>query len=129
MTAKQVQDELISATHDAVALLDVTGWELFGNGYDVYPCQADGKIKFAYQYAAPEQPASRDRAADAKIVADYWESIGITTVTKGKPDSVVVFAQSENITSISFSTGPGLYRISGTSRCVEGNIDDFGGEQ
>ena len=122
MSAEHVRDQLVSTTQDAAALVDVDGWAV-DTGPLARSCEEEGKSKFIYAYTAPQQPEERDRAADVQAVSDLWESRGFSVSTSGNARTLTVYAKSDDVTSISFSTGPGLYVISGTTRCVDGDAE------
>ena len=118
LTPEQVRDSLIKIAEDTAALLDIDGWKdevSLAQG-----CSAG--VEFGYTYAAP--PADSVRLAEARKVAEYWRSLGMETRVNSENDPVV-FGSGGPIQSISFSTGPGVYDVSGTSLCVPGDPDDY----
>lgn len=122
MTPEQARDALVSTIHDSAALLPrVTGWNR-DHAPEATDCGArmGTNAKFAYGYGAP-QPGG-DHTADAKTIADYWRSLGMTVrtvVTNGEPD---VYATGGPVQGLRFATAtPGDYYIAGTSLCVPGN--------
>ena len=119
MSPDEAREALTTITHDTADLLAVDGWA--ENGAPLVSECSSG-VKWAYFYGAP-LPDS-DRAADAKTVAEYWKSLGIEVRTNTEHDPVV-FGTGGPIQSISFSTGPSVYDISGTSLCVPGDADDY----
>lgn len=121
MKPDEARDSLTTIAHDTAALLDVEGWA--ENGAPLAnTCDSGSGVKWAYFYAAPRPDA--DPAADAKTVADYWESLGLDVRTNTEHDPVV-FGTGGPVRSISFSTGPSVYDVSGTSLCVPGDADEW----
>ena len=118
MTPEQVRDSLIKIAEDTAALLDIDGWK--DEASLAQGCSAG--VEFGYTYAAP--PADSVRLAEARKVAEYWRSLGMETRVNSENDPVV-FGSGGPIQSISFSTGPGMYDVSGTSLCVPGDPDDY----
>lgn len=116
MTPGEARSSLIQITQDTAALLDVVGWERHGDA-TVGPC-GDG-VNWAYVESAPVPDSAP--LDDAKTVADYWESLGIT-VRINTEKSPVVFGSGGPVTAISFGAGPNTYNIAGTSACAPGDF-------
>lgn len=118
MTAQDLYNSFVSTVEDAAAQLDVTGWQP-RRPVEVQPCDGDDQGRFVYWYAAPVPPAAHDRAADVAAVSRFWSARGLDVRTTSGSNPAV-YAQSADITSVSFTTGPGSYIVSGTTRCVPG---------
>ncbi|WP_307218999.1 hypothetical protein [Microbacterium sp. SORGH_AS_0888] len=129
MTPEQARDTLVSTIEDSAALLPrVTGWnrDHAPNFSDCGAIQGT-RVHFGYGYGAP-QPGG-DHAADAKTIADYWTSLGMTVHIDTSGGGIpVVFGEGGPVSVISFSPAPGDYYISGTSLCVPGDPRSFLGQ-
>ena len=123
-SAAEVRDELISYMEDAAVLLEMEGWEAVPRIPDVEDCD-EGYIRFSGWYATTDIPDTRVKTDDAELIAEYWESRGLTTVIKGDSDSRVVFVtKTATSPGLKFDT-LGSYAFAGTTQCVPGDIDDF----
>lgn len=121
-----LRTELIDLAEDTAAQTDVDGWEIVDGGPTAQTC-GSSKIRFVIGYLAPRPPEDHDRPGDAAKVAEYWAGLGYSTQVEGESSSRVVFGQGADITSVSFSTGPGTYGVIASTRCVPGNVEDYGG--
>ncbi|MGR6742433.1 hypothetical protein ACU6RU_10425 [Microbacterium sp. F1-18] len=131
MTPHEARDTLISTIEESAALLDVSGWNR-DHAAGVQSCGPDGtSAKYGYGYGAPQPDPPRDRHADAKTIADYWTSLGMTVRTVLNPEGdPVVFSTGGPVQGMKFVTAPpGDYYIAGTSLCVPGNVSELRKEQ
>lgn len=123
MNPPEARDSLIRTIEDTAARLDVEGWNR-DHAAEVGNCGArrGERVNYAYGYGAP--PPARDHAADARSVAEYWESLGMRVRVVEYPH-FVVYATGGPVEGLAFSTAPGDYYISGTSLCVPGDADEI----
>lgn len=123
MTPDEARASLIQITQDTATQLGVSGWKRRG-GASVGSCR-DG-VNWGYtEYAPVPDSVPLD---DVKIVADYWESLGLT-VQVNTEKSPVVFGSGGPVAAISFGAGPNTYNIAGTSICVPGDADKIINEE
>lgn len=123
MTPAEARDALITTIEDSAAQLDVVGWHR-DHAPEVGDCggQQGERADYAYGYGAPAPDS--DRGADAKIIADYWTSLGMQVRVVETP-VYVVYASGGPVAGLSFSTAPGDYYIAGTSLCVPGDATEL----
>ncbi|GIT79913.1 hypothetical protein LLS1_15820 [Leifsonia sp. LS1] len=126
MTPHEARDTLVKTITDTAARLPVSGWTDSG-APSVTDCDANGAAGAKYGYFYRASPGT-DFAGDAKTVADYWTSLGISVRTVTAPDTAV-YGTGGPVQTISFQTAPGDYAISGTSLCVPGDVDTLIDEQ
>lgn len=121
MTPEEARDSLTTIAHDTAELLGISGWAEM-SAPRAKSCDSGAGVKWSYLYGAPIPDA--DRLADVQKVADYWASLGMEVRTNAEHDPVV-FGAGGPVQSISFSTGPSVYDVSGTSLCVPGDANDW----
>lgn len=123
MTPTEARDALVTTIEDSAAKLDATGWNR-DHAPEVGDCdgQQGERANFTYGYGAPAPDS--DRGADAKIIADYWTSLGMQVRVVDTPLNVV-YASGGPVAGLSFSTAPGDYYIAGTSLCVPGDAAEI----
>lgn len=119
MTPAEARDALVSTIEDSAAQLNVAGWHR-DHAPEVGDCgnQQGQRVNYSYGYGAPAPDS--DRGADAKVIADYWRSLGMQVRVVDTP-LYVVYASGGTVAGLSFSTAPGDYYIAGTSLCVPGD--------
>ena len=121
VTPDQARDTLTSVIHESAELLDTDGWENDG-APGILDCDNGNGVKWSYGYNA--MPGDVEPLADAEKIVAHWESLGVTVRINTDHDPVV-FATGGPLQGLSFSTGPGLYGIGGTSACVPGNANQI----
>jgi len=87
------------------------------------PCGSDGTAEISHTVAS--QPG-QDHLADARVIRDYWLSLGMEVRLVEDPIPVV-YATGGPVRRMSFGTGPALYDISGTSLCGVGDAAELNG--
>lgn len=116
MTSDQVRDALESLITDTAAQMGDATWdEVVGRPYSK-SCGSEERVKFSYSI---NTSLGVDPRADAKKVADYWQSLGMSVKISDGP-VLAVFGSGGPVSAVSFGTGPAVYSISGTSRCSTG---------
>ncbi|RKE64367.1 hypothetical protein [Microbacterium sp. AG238] len=125
VTPDEAKETLTSIIHESAELLDTDGWENDG-APGIQSCDNGNGVKWNYGYNA--MPGDVEPLADAEKIAAHWESLGMT-VRINTDHAPVVFATGGPLQGLSFSTGPGLYGIGGTSACVPGNADQIRDEE
>jgi len=131
MTPHEARDVLVSTIENSAALLNVTGWNR-DHAPEVGNCGATRgtRVSYSYGYGAPQPGPEHDHHMDAKKIADYWTSLGMTVRTVMDPDGdPTVYSTGGPVAGLMFSTSPGNYYINGTSVCVPGNADELRPEQ
>lgn len=121
MTPDEAKETLTSIIHESAELLDTGGWKNDG-APGVQSCGGGNSVKWGYGYNA--MPGDVEPLADAEKIAAHWESLGMT-VRINTDHTPVVFATGGPLQGLSFSTGPGMYSISGTSACVPGDMNQI----
>lgn len=123
MTPEEAQDALTSTIEATAAQLQITGWNR-DHASEGGNCGAKRgeRVDYTFGYGAPSPDS--DRAADARTVAEYWRSLGMSVRIVERP-SYVVYATGGPVEGLSSSTAPGDYYIAGTSLCVPGDADEL----
>ncbi len=84
MTPHEARDALVSTIENSAALLNVTGWKPDGPG--VQRCGDGSRANYTYVYGAPQPGSDHDHHVDAKKIADYRTSLGMTVKTVMDPE-------------------------------------------
>lgn len=98
-------------------------WEHVGASPVAAPCDPDGNAETSATIGS--QPGA-DHLADAEIIRDYWEGLGMEVRLVEEPIPVV-YATGGPVERMSFGTGPALYDLSGTSLCAAGDAAQLNG--
>ncbi len=125
VTPDEAKETLTNIIRESAELLDTGGWKE-ASAPGVQTCDNGNGVKWNYLYSA--MPGDVEPLADAEKIAAHWESLGMT-VRINTDHAPVVFATGGPLQGLSFSTGPGLYGIGGTSACVPGNADQIRDEE
>ncbi len=131
MTPHEARDALVSTIENSAALLNVTGWNR-AHAPEAGNCGAAAgtDVNYTYVYGAPQPGSDHDHHVDAKKIADYWTSLGMTVNTVIDPDGdPTVYSTGGPVEGLMFSTAPGNYYFGGTSLCVPGNADELRNEE
>lgn len=120
LNPSEARDALTRTIEDTAAQLDVPGWNR-DHAPEVGDC-GEQRANYTYGFGAPAP--NSDHAADARIVADYWRSLGMEVRVVEDP-LYVVYATGGPVEGLSFSTAPGDYYIAGESLCVPGDADEI----
>ncbi len=131
MTPHEARDALVSTITDSAALLNITGWAATGPEGGNCGATAGTDVNYNYVYGAPQPGSDHNHDADAKKIADYWTSLGMTVRTVINPEGdPVVYGTGGPVDGLRFVTAaPGNYFFGGTSLCVPGNADELRPEQ
>ncbi len=123
LSPADARDGLVKTIEDSAAKLDARRWSR-DHAPEVGDCdgQQGERANYTYGYGAPAPDG--DRGADAKIIADYWTSLGMQVRVVDTP-MYVVYASGGPVEGLSFSTAPGDYYIAGTSLCVPGDAAEL----
>lgn len=123
MTPGEARDALVATVQNTAARLNVEGWNEDRSPEPGNCGERRGDaVNFMYGYGAPSPETNFEE--DARIVADYWKSLGMAVRVVDAPVHTV-YASGGPVEGLSFSTAPGDYYISGTSLCVEGDADSI----
>lgn len=123
MTPREGRDQVVEFVKKTTAQTNMNGW-LPRNGAAVAgECGlGDGAEGASYDFdlAAPK---GSDHVAMAHLVADYWESLGMTVRIVNPSKNPVVFAEGGPVLRAMFDTfGPDdLYLIGAVASCVPGD--------
>lgn len=123
VTASQERDRLLQVVSDTAAQLPGHAWEAVGASPVAAPCGSDGTAETSHTVAS--QPGE-DHLTDARVIRDYWVSLGMEVRLVEDPIPVV-YATGGPVQRMSFGTGPALYDISGTSHCGVGDAAELNG--
>ncbi len=122
ITPHSSRQALITVVQDTATLLAADGWEeisppAWG------PCSLDSGEGANVTWAYAREPLT-DHESNAEKVADYWESLGMDVRVVSDP-VYSVYAIGGPVDGLAFHTEPGLYGLSGTSRCAPGDAVDL----
>src|SRR5699024_7799783 len=82
----------------------------------------NGQEGAAYHFTLWSSERSQDPETDAQQVADYWESLGISTRTADHGGNPVVYGTGGPVLRASFNTASGeFYRIGAVAPCAPGD--------
>jgi hypothetical protein len=123
ISAREGRDQVVELVINTTEQLDVTGWWP-RNGVawaqECSPGKGEQGASYGYDHWAPE---GTDHIGDAKRVAEYWESLGMTVRTINPTTHPTVFAEGGPVLRASFDThaADNSYRVGATAPCSPGN--------
>lgn len=104
MTAREGRDRVVELVMNTTKQLDVTGWWP-RNGVawaqECFPGEGEEGASCGYDRWAPQ---GTEHIEDAKRVAEYWESLGMTVRTVNPTTHPTVFAEGGPVLRASFDT-------------------------
>ncbi|GAA3600130.1 hypothetical protein GCM10022198_25660 [Klugiella xanthotipulae] len=118
MTARDGRDRVVELVINTTTQLDITGWWPRNGVAWAQDCGESG-ASYGYDQWAPQ---GTDHIGDAKRVAEYWESLGMTVRTVNPTTHPTLFAEGGPVLRASFDTdaAEGSYAIGATARCSPG---------
>lgn len=123
MTAREGRDRVVELVMNTTKQLDVTGWWP-RNGVawaqECSPGEGEEGASYGYDRWAPQ---GTEHIEDAKRVAEYWESLGMTVRTVNPTTHPTVFAEGGPVLRASFDTDASdkSYSIGATAPCSPGD--------
>jgi hypothetical protein len=121
VNAETAREQLVAVMNDTADHLGIDGWEPVSGEPRASSC--DDGAKFAYAIAVDPRP---EHLQDAQRVYDYWTSLGMEVRLVEEP-APTVFASGGTVRGLTFQTAPGLYAVTGTSLCGEGDPRELNG--
>ncbi|WP_434992298.1 hypothetical protein [Arthrobacter sp. Ld5] len=122
ISAREGRDRTVELVINTTKQLDVTGWwPRIGVAW-AQECSLGGGEKgasYSYDHWAPQ---GTDHIEDAKRVAEYWESLGMTVRTVNPTTHPVVFAEGGPVARAEFDTDASekSYSVGVTALCSPG---------
>ncbi len=120
--AEQVEAQLTTVMYDTADQLNVGEWSPIGGRPRPAPCIGTETSKFGWSIGADYQ--GKEPLEDAKVVRDYWQSLGMSARLVDGPNPSV-YGSGAGAAAIEFSSGPRRYSIWATSLCGAGNSADL----
>lgn len=122
MSAREGRDRVVQLVQDTSQQLEVTGWWSRGTA-SASPCEGDpnNSAQYSYDYWAPQ---GGDRLKDAKLVAAYWESLGMSVYITGEDGEwPTVYGSGGPVLRADFDTGAveKSYRMGAIAPCSPGD--------
>jgi hypothetical protein len=123
MTAREGRDRVVELVMNTTKQLDVTGWWP-RNGVawaqECSPGEGEEGASYGYDRWAPQ---GTEHIEDAKRVAEYWESLGMSVRTVNPTTHPTVFAEGGPVLRASFDTDASdkSYSIGATAPCSPGD--------
>lgn len=130
-TVEEARQDPIDVVTETTDLLPVQGWSSKAGGPWPGPCSLhDGEQGAHYEFTLYSEDRSQDLHADAQLVAEHWESLGmdVRTIQEGVA-SPRIYATGGPVRRASFNTndpGSGRYRVGATSWCAPGDGLELG---
>lgn len=116
-SSEEVEEQLVMTMVHTGERLPTREWQPQSGRPAPGPCGEKGKALFSWSLIAEPDES---HLIDAETVRDYWKSLGMD-VRLVKDPVPTVYARGGGFRSMSFSTAPGLYHLSGTSLCFAGD--------
>lgn len=116
-SSEEVEEQLVVTMVHTGERLPTREWQPQSGRPAPGPCGEKGKALFSWSLIAEPDES---HLIDAETVRDYWKSLGMD-VRLVKDPVPTVYARGGGFRSMSFSTAPGLYHLSGTSLCFPGD--------
>ncbi|MBP3044496.1 hypothetical protein KKR91_12995 [Arthrobacter jiangjiafuii] len=135
ISAREGRDRVVELVFNTAEQLDITGWWPRNGSAAAQECtpesshgREDATASYSYDRWAPR---GTDHIGDAKRVADYWESLGMTVRTVNPTTHPTVFAEGGPVLRAEFDTyaSDESYSIGATAPCSPGdaftlNVED-----
>ncbi len=131
ITAREGRDRVVELVINTTKQLDVTVWWPRNGVAGAQECSlgnGEEGATYGYDHWAPQ---GTEHIEDAKRVAEYWESLGMTVRTVNPTTHPTVFAEGGPVLRASFDTNAAdkSYRVGATAPCSAGdawelNVED-----
>ncbi|QHC56419.1 hypothetical protein [Rathayibacter tanaceti] len=125
MSPREGRDRVVEFVRESAARLDVTGWWPRSGAAGPDECGLGGGVKgasYSYDWWAP---AGADVEGDARKVADYWESLGMSVRVTDSTPRPTVYGEGGPVLRASFDTGAveDQYNIGAVMPCAPGDAE------
>ena len=131
ITAREGRDRVVELVINTTKQLDVTGWWPRNGVAGAQECSlgnGEEGASYSYDHWAPQ---GTEHIEDAKRVAEYWKSLGMTVRTVNPTTHPTVFAEGGPVLRAEFDTDASdkSYSIGATAPCSPGdawelNVED-----
>ncbi len=123
MTPREGRDQVVEFVKNTTVKTDIKGWLPRSGVAAPGSCSLGGGregASYGYDLSAPR---GTDHAGDARMVADYWESLGMTVRIAGPSESPTVFAEGGPVLRATFDTDASdeMYRVGAVAPCAPGD--------
>ncbi len=123
ISAREGRDRVVELVIDTTEQLDVTGWWPRNGVAWAQECSNEsGKETASYSYDR-WAPQGSDHIGDAKRVAEYWESLGMTVRTLNPTTHPTLLAEGGPVLRAQFDThaADNSYSVGATAPCSPGD--------
>ncbi|WP_158286119.1 hypothetical protein [Rathayibacter tanaceti] len=127
MSAREGRDEVVRLVIETTKQLDLEGWwPRNGEAAPDVCSRADGQEGASYSYER-WAPRGTDFAGDARKVAAYWESLGMSVRIADSTPWPSVYAEGGPVLRAAFDTSAAddSYQIVAVAPCAEGDYYDL----
>ncbi len=131
ISAREGRDRVVELVINTTKQLDVTGWWPRNGVAGAQECslgKGEKGASYGYDHWAPQ---GTDHIEDAKRVAEYWKSLGMTVRTVNPTTHPTVFAEGGPVLRAEFDTDASdkSYSVGATAPCSPGdayelNVED-----
>ncbi|MET4097379.1 hypothetical protein [Arthrobacter sp. UYCu712] len=123
ITAREGRDRVVDFVINTTKQLDVTGWWPRNGVAGAQECSlgnGEEGASYGYDHWAPQ---GTDHIEDAKRVAEYWKSLGMTVRTVNPTTHPTVFAEGGPVLRAEFDSDASdkSYSIGATAPCSSGD--------
>lgn len=122
MSPREGRDKVVELVVDTTQQLDIGGWWARDGESVPDVCSLVGGAQGASYSYSQEAPEGTDFLEDARRVAAYWESLGMSVRVVDSTRRPAVFGEGGPVLRASFDTGAaaGTYRVDAVARCAPG---------
>ncbi|PPH55070.1 hypothetical protein C5D25_16635 [Rathayibacter sp. AY1D7] len=127
MSPREGRDRVVEFVRDSAGRLDVEGWWPRSGAARPDVCGPGDRVSGASYSYAWWAPAGTDVEGDARKVADYWESLGMTVRVTDSTPRPTVYGQGGPVLRASFVTGAveEMYMIGAEMPCAPGDFESL----
>lgn len=128
MTPHQGRDTVVQLVVDTTEQLEAGNWTASTGTATAQGCtMSNGDEGAAYQFVLWSTERSDDVEADAQLVADYWDSLGMSTRIVAHGDYPVVYGTDGPVQNTSFDTDAAgkTYSITAVAHCAPGDASEL----
>lgn len=122
MSPREGRDKVVELVIDTTKQLDIQGWWPRAGAASPDVCSLAGGAEGASYSYSREAPEGTDFLEDARKVAAYWESLGMSARVAYSTPRPAVYGEGGPVLRASFDTGAaaGTYRVGAVARCSPG---------
>lgn len=120
---REGREKVVDLVVDTTKQLDIQGWWPRTGAAVPDVCSLAGGAEGASYSYAHEAPQGTDFLGDARSVAAYWESLGMSVRVVDSTPRPAVFGEGGPVLRASFDTGAAdkTYRVDAVARCATGD--------